>query len=199
MKKVLGAAVTAAAAILPVVRLSPPSAKVAGARTVAELVARLQATGLEDRALVDAAIAAVAGEYTHYSAWHLWETPEQSLALGRGWSHQYNTVLLEVLRGLGFSAGLVHAARVRGWRHPWWHTGHTWVKVDLDGRRRDACASLATNRVDAVGFVPVTTELPYRDVTRVGIALALAPFVVFEVWRAWLTGRPVSTWVYRPR
>ena len=180
-RKLTTAAVVSALATVPVVIGSPPSEKTSGARSIAEVVDDLRATGLKDRDLVDAAIVAVAGEYTHYSAWHLWESPQRSLAMGRGWSHQYNTVLLNVFQHLGFEARLVHAARVRGWRHPWWHAGHTWVKVTVNGRRYDACASRASNRAGDVGFTPVTAELPYTDVTRVGIAAALAPFVVCVV------------------
>lgn len=187
-------------AVAPVVVLAPRPVKTEGARAADELVWALRAEGLQGRRdLVDAAMARVAGEYTHHSLWHMWESPDTSLARGRGWSHQYNTVLLEVLRGLGFEAQLVHAARVRGFRHPWWHTGHAWVKVLIDGRPHDACASRAGGRVDDVGFTPVTAELPCRDVTRWGVAMALAPFVAVGVWRAWLTGRPVSHWIYSER
>lgn len=199
MRRLVNAAMTAMAAVAPVVVLAPRSVKTGGARAADEVVWALRDEGLEGGTLVDAAMARVAGEYTHYSLWHMWESPETSLARGRGWSHQYNTVLLDVLRGLGFEARLVHAARVRGFRHPWWHSGHAWVKVTLDDRPRDACAASVTNALLDVGFTPVTAELPYRHVTRLGVALALTPFVAVGVWRAWLTGRPVSPWIYRER
>lgn len=199
MRRLVNAAMSAIAAVAPVAVLAPRSVKTGGARAADELVWALRDEGLEGAALVDAAMARVAGEYTHYSLWHMWESPETSLARGRGWSHQYNTVLLDVLRGLGYEARMVHAARVRGFRHPWWHAGHAWVKVTVDDRPRDACASRMENTLGDVGFTPVTGELPYRSVTRLSVALALTPFVTVGVWRAWLTGRPVSRWIYCER
>lgn len=188
-----------AAAVLPVVALSPRPTKVGGAGTAAELVEALRDERVRGRAMVDMAMSRVAAEYTHSSLWHMWESPGASLAGGRGWSHQYNTVLRDVLDGLGFEVHLVHAARVRGFRHPWWVSGHAWVKVMVDGRPHDACASRVENCVGDVGFTPLTAELPCRTVTRFGVAAALWPFVVVGVWRAWLSGRPVSRWIHRER
>lgn len=199
MSKRMNGVIAAMAAVLPVAVLAPKSVKTGGAQAADELVWALRAEGAQGGALVDAAMARVAAEYTHDSLWHLWELPDTSLARGRGWSHQYNTVLLEVLRGLGFEAHLVHAARVRGFRSPWWYSGHAWVKVMIDGRPLDACASRADNSLGHLPFTPVTTELPYRVVTRLGMALALTPFVTVGVWRAWVTGHPVAPWIYRER
>ena len=199
LRKRVGIALGLAALVAPVVVAAPASVKPDRDRGLAELVAELQATGLVGRELADAAIAKVAGEFTHESSWHLWETPEVALRQGRGWSHQYNTVLLLVLRQLGFRAKLVHAARVRGWGNPWWHVGHAWVKVVIDGRTHDACASRVGNRLDDIGFTPVTVELPMRKVSRWAVGLCMAPFVVATVWRAWLTGRPVPQWLHRKR
>ena len=199
LRKSITVLAVAAGAAMPVILKAPRSIKTGGAVSTDELVRALHNGGLDGSALVEAAMQQVASEYTHDSLWHIWEAPEVSLARGRGWSHQYNTVLLDVLRGLGFEAALVHAARVRGFRHPWWYAGHAWVKVVVDGRPRDACASRSGNTVEDPGFIPVSPELPYRSVTRVGVALALTPFVTVGVWRAWLTGRPVSRWIYRER
>lgn len=188
-----------------------PAAAVAGAAigapaparrhgsTIGDIAERLRAGGADGRELVDAAMAEVCAAFPYDSVWHLWETPAKALASGRGWSHQYNTILLRVLRLLGFEARLVHAARVRGWRRPWFFTSHTWVKVRLDGRWVDACASRTGNHVGDIGFVPVSDELPYRGSTRYTVPLALAPFVVAAVWRARLGGRDVPDWVYHPR
>ncbi|MGV8847113.1 transglutaminase domain-containing protein [Tessaracoccus sp.] len=199
MGRMINAVVLAMGAVVPVAWLAPRPVKTGGAQAPDELVWALRDQGLQGSDLVDEAMHRVAAEYTHESLWHMWESPETSLARGRGWSHQYNTVLLEVLRALGFDAHLVHAARVRGFRHPWWYAGHAWVEVTIDGRQFDACASRTDNRVGDLGFTPVTAELPYRTVTRLGVALALTPFVTMGVWRAWMTGRPVSRWIYRER
>ncbi|GAA4904578.1 hypothetical protein GCM10025789_24620 [Tessaracoccus lubricantis] len=185
-----------AAAFLPVVAMSPRRPMVAGPHTVAGLAEQCRATGSTGRALADEAVVAVAHAFPYYSLWHVWETPERALASHRGWSHQYNTVLLLVLRELGFKARLVHAARVRGFQNPWWLRGHTWAKVDVGGYELDACASSAANRVGSVNFIPLTRELPLRRVTRWALGTWMIAFVVLEVWRAWLGGREVAPWVY---
>lgn len=199
MGRMINAVMLAVGVLAPVAWLAPRPVKTGGAHGTDELVWALRKQGLRGSDLVDSAMQRVAAEYTHESLWHMWESPETSLARGRGWSHQYNTVLLDVLRALGFDAHLVHAARVRGFRHPWWYAGHAWVEVTIDGRQFDACASKTSNRVGDIGFTPVTAELPYRSVTRLGVALALTPFVTGGVWRAWVTCRPVSRWIYRER
>ena len=189
----------AGAALAPVWVMAPPPTRADGPDTVEGLIERCRATGLAGAALADEAIARVARAYPTHSLWHLGEPPGRSLAAHRGWSHQYNTVLLLVLRGLGFEARLVHAARVRGFGYPWWLAGHTWVKVTMDGRELDACASREDSRVGEPPFVPLTAELPLRIVTRWAVGAALVPFVIAEVWRAWLGGRPVAPWVYGER
>lgn len=168
-------------------------------RSLGGILARLRSSGLEGRELADAAIAAVNEGFPQHSVWHLWESPETALANGRGWSHQYNAILAQVLRALGFEVRRVHAARVRGWRHPWFYSSHSWVKVNLEGRWLDACASRSTNRLGEVGFVPVSEELAYRRSTPYTVGLGLIPFITFGVWRAWLTGRDVAPWIYRRR
>ncbi len=185
---------TAAAAALGAPRPTPHRDT-----SVSELVDRLRTTGLEGAALVNEAIRDVARNFPHHSVWHLWETPHVALRNGRGWSHQYNSVLAEVLRGLGLDVRLVHAARVRGFGSPWFFTSHAWVKVVVDGRLRDACASRETNTVERVPFVAVTEELPFRRVSRIATAMGLVPFVVGAVWRSWLTGETVPDWLYRER
>lgn len=183
-------------AFVPVVGMMPRKPLVDGPHTVEELVQQCRAGGATGGDLVNEATAAVARAYPFYSIWHLWESPEASLASHRGWSHQYNTVLLLVLRELGFDVRLVHAARVRGFRTPWWLPGHSWVKVHLGGHEVDVCASSETNTAGAVNFVPLTRELPMRRVTRWALGTWLTAFVVGEAWRAWLSGTEVSSWVY---
>lgn len=168
-------------------------------RSVGAIVTRLRASGKVGRELADAAVAAVSAGFAFHSVWHLWESPGTALANGRGWSHQYNAVLAEVLGALGFGVRRVHAARVRGWRHPWFFASHSWVKVNLDGRWLDACASRTTNKVGETGFVAVSEEMVYRRSTPYTVALGLLPFITFGIWRAWLTGRSVSPWIYRRR
>lgn len=184
------------AALAPVWAMAPPPIRTLVPDTVDGLVARCRASGLAGRALADEAIRVVAEAYPAHSLWHLTETPHASLRAHRGWSHQYNTVLAQVLRGVGFHTRLVHAARVRGFGYPWWLAGHSWVKVTVNGRELDACASSADSTVGNPPFIPITSELPLRTVTRWGVGAALVPFVVVEVWRAWLSGQEVAPWVY---
>ena len=199
MKRIRTVAMGVAAIVAPVVVKAPAPARRSGPTTVAELIGRCEASGAEEEALVNVAIREVADAFPYYSLWHSWERPETALSHGRGWSHQYNTVLLLVLRGLGFQAEAVHAARGRGFKRPGGLAGHTRGKVLVRGRRLDACASRGDNRAGEPGFVPLTAELPLRRVTRWAVGVAVTPFVVTEIWRAWLTGRPVAPWVYGPR
>lgn len=188
-----------AAALVPVWVMAPPPLQVDGPDTVKGIAEACSATGAAGRELADEAVRRVALAYPAHSLWHLTESPGASLRAHRGWSHQYNTVLSEVLRRLGFKTRLVHAARVRGFGYPWWLSGHSWVKITIDGREFDACASEPASRVGYPPFVPVSAELPLRTVTRWAVGAALVPFVVVEVWRAWVTGRPVAPWVYGSR
>lgn len=189
-----------AAVVAPVVIGSPrPRRAAAGeASTLDELVAEARQTGLSGWGLVDHLTQAVHQRYQHASVWHLWEPPATSFRNGRGCSNQYNSALASVLRRCGFEARLVHAARVRMDRAPWWNSGHTWVRVRHEGRERDVCAAKASNRAGSVGFVPMTYVRPFRTITYVDTTLGLAPFVVTSVWRSWLNREPVQRWVYRP-
>lgn len=195
MRRLLWVLVLAALAMAGAVALRAPRTRATGT-TLTELERRLRDSGAEGPELANQAIREVALAFRRHSAWHLWEDPERALARGRGWSHQYNTVLLLLLRRLGFDARLVHAARVRGFNRPWFMSGHTWVKVRIGGHWRNACASSPDNRVGRVGFVALTDELPMRARTRLAGGLALMVFVVYTVWKAWLTGKRVPRWVY---
>lgn len=166
--------------------------------TIDDVVAAAGESGSQGWELVDLATGMVHRMYTHYSTWHLWLTPAQSARRGQGSSQQYNLALAAVLRRLGFTVEPVHAARVRMEHHPWYHSGHTWLRVTIGGRTLDVCASRPGNRAGQVGFLPVTDVLPLGPITRIDSALALAPFVVTSVWKTWLTGRGVQRWVYRP-
>lgn len=202
MKALRTLALLGAAAFVPVVLQAPrPDPAPGRPGTVDAIVAALEARrtheGLSGQALADAAIKAVNEAYTHYSAWHLWETPSRSLRHGRGRSIQFNSVLAQVLIRLGFTVRVVHAARVRREARPWWAFGHTWVQVEVDGLWRDADAE-SPSGVGQINFVPLT---PVRDVsplTAIDTALGLVPFVTAQVWRQWLMHEPTPGWLYRP-
>ncbi len=209
MRKSLLAAAAAGAVVLPAVLAAPgpepalpeyrsPDGRAIRLRTVDDVVAACRASGEEGWELVDLATSLVHRMYTHYSCWHLWLSPARSLEAGHGSSNQYNLALAQVLRRLGFRVHLVHASRVRMEHHPWYHTGHTWLQVDHDGRRLDVCASRPGNRAGEVAFVPITEVRRFGPVSYADNALALAPIVIAGVWRSRLTGRPVPRWMYRP-
>lgn len=190
------ALVLGAAAAAPVVALAP-AATGTGA-TVDDLIDEAHASGLRGWELVDRATELVHGSYDHYSAWHLWESAATSLAHGRGASVQVNQVLARVLEGLGFEVEVVHAARVRLGRHPWWHAGHLWVRVSIADDQRDVCAMTAGNRAGQVAFTPLTEVRDVHPWTVAAVTVGLAPFVTVQVWRQLLRGDDVPDWMYRP-
>lgn len=196
LRLLLAAAVAAAPVLVRAPRTRPIAPD--GLHTVDDVVAACIESDLHGWELVDHATALVHRKYSHYSCYHWWETPAQSFARSRGQSNQYNTVLARVLRGLGFHVRVVHAARVRLSRSPWWHSGHTWLEVTVDGRTRDVCASRAENRAGDVHFVPVTAVRPFRGLTYVDTTLGLAPIVTVLVWKAMLKNEPLPRWMYRP-
>lgn len=185
--------------VAPVIAAAPRNEPVApdGVHTIEEAVEACRDSGLGGWQLVDFATGLVHGKYAHYSAYHFWETPSQSFVRSRGQSNQYNSALARVLRALGFHVRTVHAARVRLARSPWWHAGHTWLEVTVDGRTRDVCASRAENRAGEVSFTPVTPVRPFRGLTYVDTTAGLAPIVVTTVWKCWLSGEPLPRWLHR--
>lgn len=199
-KRLLGIAAIVSAATLPVVLRAPRTEPIApdGVTTIDETIAAARASGLDGWALVDHATQIVHRKYSHYSCYHWWESPEQSFTRSRGQANQYNTVLAKVLKGLGFHVRTVHAARVRLQRSPWWHSGHTWLEVTIDGRTRDVCASRAENRAGDVRFIPVTAVRPFRGLTYVDTTVGLAPIVTVLVWKALLKRDELPRWMYRP-
>ncbi len=196
-KMILWFGLAAAATVGVVAGFAPPPTNRGASKE--QLLAELRASGKTGEDLANAAIHAVSEAVHHHSVWHLWETPETAVSRGRGWSHQYNTVLARILEALGFDVELVHAARVRGFGYPWYMSGHTWVKVTIAGRRYDACASRLANSLGEVPFIPVTTELPLRVQTRIAVPLALSPFVIWHIWKSWILHRPLPEWLFGER
>ncbi|MCP2377599.1 arylamine N-acetyltransferase [Cutibacterium modestum] len=205
MKKIPLVLAGAAAAVVPVIVMAPkpepalpegPAGK--PLRTVADVVTACRASGKTGWDLVDEATSLVYRMYTHYSCWHLWLSPEASLEAGHGYSGQYNIVLGRILEQLGFEVRPVHAARVRLEHHPWYHTGHSWLRVTYEGKELDVCASRLSNTAGNVAFVPVTEVLDRTRLNSIDTTLALGPIVVASVWRSWLAGSDIQSWMYRP-
>lgn len=189
----------AAAVLGPVVVTAPRPRRLTpeGVETIDQAVANCQASGKQGWELVDHATHLVNRKYSHYSAYHWWESPRQAFERSRGQSNQYNTALARVLRALDFQVKTVHAARVRLDRAPWWHVGHTWLQVTIDGDTRDVCASKIENIAGDVEFTPMTPVRPFRGLTYVDTTLGLAPIAVVATWRSWVERRPLPRWLYR--
>ena len=166
--------------------------------TVDDVVAACRASGKTGWDLVNEATGLVYRMYTHYSCWHLWLSPAASLEAGHGHSGQYNMVLGQILEQLGFQVRPVHAARVRLEHHPWYHTGHSWLRVIHQGKELDVCASRPGNTAGSVAFVPVTEVLDRTRLNSIDTTVALAPIVIATVWKSWLTGAGIPSWMYRP-
>lgn len=200
----LGRGVAAAAvlgvAVAPVIIKAPRRARAGAGEpgSPAEVVRACRASGLSGRALVDHAQQLVNRRFTTYSILNLWETPGSAFRNGRGYSNQYNLVLAEVLEALGFSVQRVRASRVRKDQSPWWRTGHSWLRVVVDGKPLDVCAGAATNRAGEVDFYPVSEVHRFNAFTYLNSNNGMIPFAVFEAWRSLVTGRPLPRWVQRP-
>lgn len=186
--------------LVPVLVRAPrnPVNRPEGVETIEDAIEVCRTSGCHGWELVDYATHLVHAKYHQYSCYHWWEAPSQSFERSRGQSNQYNSALARVLRGLGFQVRTVHAARVRLDRSPWWHVGHTWLHVTVDGYTRDVCASRAENTAGDVRFTPMTPVRPFRGLTYVDTTLGLAPIAVLSTWRSWLEQRPLPRWMYRP-
>lgn len=194
---VLGVAVAPVVARAPEPALSLPR----DVRTLHEALDDCLGTRLEGWALVDYATALVNQKFTHYSLWHLWETSGQAFKNSRGFSDQYNLALGRLLAGLGFEVHAVHARRIRfedvRFEAPWWHNGHTWLRVTHAGQTLDVCAALPEHRAGSARFHPISDVRPLHPWTTLSTRLVLAVPVTYQVWKSWLTGRPAPRWLYR--
>lgn len=166
--------------------------------TIDEAIAAVKSSGLRGWSAVDYATRLVNARFTHYSIWHTWESPRLAYRHRRGYSNQYNGALAQILQSLGFDVEIVHAARVRAVRNPWFHAGHTWLRVTVDGSTRDVCAGNAANTSGRVHFVPQTPVRTAHVWSPHVMAFALVPFTVVPIWRHLVGNRPIPAWIYRP-
>ncbi|NNG18141.1 hypothetical protein HJ590_00870 [Naumannella sp. ID2617S] len=188
-----------AVALAPVVLRAPRPQRAypEGVRSVSDAIAACRASGLEGWELVDFARRLVHHKFTRYSILNLWESPAMAFANSRGYCNQYNSALWEILVALGFRAERVFATRVRQDINPWWRMGHMWVRVTVDGRTLDVCASRADAGPGAVEFVPVTEVLPFGPFTYLNTNNGMIVFTAFACWKSLLTGEPLPRWMNR--
>ena len=195
-----GAAVTAA--VLVPARLRVPRAEPRypeSVVTIDDAVAHCRDTGRTGWDLVEYARMLTHRKYSQYSILTAWESRDRSFAMSRGFSSQYNGALAVILTRLGFEVQPVFATRVRTGPepNPWWRMGHSWLRVQHDGRWADVCAYFADGPVGAVTFVPVTEVRTFGERTRRNTVAAMSPFVLGRIWRAILTGSPLPRWSFR--
>ena len=192
------------AVIVPIVVRAPEPALnlPRDVRTLEEAVDDCMGTRLAGWELVDYATHLVNQKFTRYSLWHLWESSGQAFERSRGCSVQYNLALGRVLAALGFEVEVVRADQVefdteRPGETPDWTHQHTWLRVNHDGQVRDVSAAGADHRAGQVRFHPLGEVVPQQPGEGVAWRLKLAPVVIYEVWKAWLTRRPVPRWIFR--
>jgi len=162
-------------------------------------VAACRRSGAAGGDLVDQASRLVHDRFTTYSVLHVWEQPENAFRRRRGYCTQYNGALAQILRGLGFDAWLVYAARVRFDNNAEWALGHTWVRVRLDGDVRDVCARSAGNRPGSVGFTCPGRVRRLGPVARVASGAGTAAAAFAAVLLARLRGQGRPRWVEHAR
>ena len=193
----------AAAAFTPVVLRAPKPAMnlPRDVRDLHEALEDCLESRLDGWELVDFATRLVNEKFTRYSVWHLWENSGLAFKNSRGFSEQYNLGSARVLSGLGYDVQAVHARHVHfdperpGTES--WRNGHTWLRVSYRGETLDVCASRAGHRAGKVSFMPLSDPRPVHFWTGGLIRLGLAGPVTYEVWKSWLSGRPVPRWVFR--
>lgn len=198
-KKLAIAVGIAGAAVAPLVLQAPrpQRAQPEGVRTIADAIAVCRASGLSGWELVEYARSLVHRKFTRYSILNLWETPGMAFRNSRGYCNQYNGALAEILLALGFQVERVFATRVRQDINPWWRMGHSWLRVTIDGRTLDVCASRADAGPGQVQFIPVTEVLHFGAMTYWNTNNGMILFTVLACWKAAVARKPLPRWMYR--
>lgn len=198
-KKWAVAAGAAGVAVAPVLLRAPRAVQAHpdGVHTIRDAIWAGRTSGLSGWELVEFARSLVHRKFTRFSILNLWETPGRAFRNSRGYANQYNGALAEILEGLGFQVARVFATRVRQDINPWWRMGHSWLRVTIDGRTLDVCASRADAGPGEVDFIPVTEVLPFRTMTYWNTNNGMILFTVLACWRATLSREPLPRWMYR--
>jgi hypothetical protein len=170
-----------------------------GAGTIEEAIAACRDTGLSGWALVGFAQRLVRRRFTVYTTRNVWDSPRRAFQHGMGYCTQYNLALKEILDGLGFKTQAVFCPRVRNLADPRWAMGHTWLRVTIDGERRDVCAGRLENWPGRNRFKPLLPVLPAPRPVPLFTHLGVILLSGFVEWRATLTGRPAPYWTYIER
>ncbi len=140
---------------LPATRSLPPGPRPGlKALTLAEAAEQLRSTGKTDAALVEAARALVA-ERMRYCRRNSFDSPTTAFRRGYGYCTQQAYALTDLLARLGIEAKPVYAFRNR--LADGRVTGHTWVRVTLNGDEQDIDLLFYDAGTGQLTFVPLTT------------------------------------------
>ncbi|RJO60995.1 MAG: hypothetical protein C4542_07640 [Dehalococcoidia bacterium] len=102
-----------------------------------------------------------------YSRRNPWDTPERAFERGQGYCQQQALALQIIYDHLGTDCRPVYAARCRfearmidGQMARERITGHTWLKVKIDGKEVDVCPGSVTNLPGVANFTVLSEVKP---------------------------------------
>lgn len=168
-----------------------------GLPSIDAAIEKCRASGLQGRDLIEYAIQVVHQHFITYSIRAPWMTTDMAWGQRRGCAPQYNGCLNEILTALGFETEMVFAARVRTDKdRAWWWMNHVWVRVWIDGRRRDVCARYST-QIESVDFVILTPPRPWRAQSRITLTAAACVGSAWNQWRT-LGDETLPHWIEGP-
>jgi hypothetical protein len=170
-----------------------------GVETLDAAAAACRRTGLAGWGLVTFAQRLVYARFACYSCRNLWDTPAQAFRYGMGYCTQYNLALKQLLDQLGIEAQAVTSFKVHVRDNADWSMGHTWLRVNVQGKVYDVCAGHADNLPGQVNFTAVAPVLPVGVPVLFLLHLGMIPFCGYLEWRTLITGAPRPTWMFQER
>ena len=170
-----------------------------GVVNMKDAVEACRRSGLQGWELVTFAQKLVACKFAIYSTLNLWDPPGRAFIYGMGYCTQYNLALRQILRRLGFQTKIVFALKAHFFDNEEWTMGHTWLRVTVDGERRDVCAGCVDNEPGEVHFVPLSTVYNGRPLAMFLTHLGLVFFMGFLEWKALITRTEPPSWAYDER
>jgi transglutaminase-like putative cysteine protease len=122
-----------------------------------------------------------------YSRLNTWDTPSRAFERGMGYCDQQALALRKIYDRLGIESRPVFAARctfparvIDGMPWPAAVTGHTWVRVRIDGEEVDVCPGSVSNRPGVTQFEALSRVRTYEPWIR---ALLYVPSSMANIWR----------------
>jgi len=170
-----------------------------GVETIDHAVRDCQRTGHSDLELVTYAQRRVYHKFVCYSCRNLWDTPAQAFRYDMGYCTQYNLALKQLLDQVDIETQVVTSFKVRVRDNPDWSMGHTWLRVNVQGKVYDVCAGHVDNLPGQVNFMPVAPVLPVGVPVLFLLHLGMVAFCGYLEWRALLTRQPLPDWMFQER